>query len=66
MKDSKVLKTIDIECTKSERRKLNFEAWRRGMTPEAYLRALVVAPNEMKPRRGIGEILVNAVGITIE
>ena len=66
MKDSKVLKTINIECTKSERRKLNFEAWRRGMTPEAYLRALVVAPNEMKPRRNVGEILVNAIGITID
>ena len=66
MKNSKVFKTIGIEVTKSERRKLNFEAWRRGMSPEAYLRAAVLYPNEMKPRRGVGEILVNAVGITIE
>ena len=68
MKKSRVFRNevVGVEVTPTEKCKLKFEAWRRGMNEESYLRALAVAPNEMKPRRGVGEILVNAVGITIE
>lgn len=66
MKDSNLFntKTINVELTKGERCKLNFEAWRRGMSTEAYVKAVSVSPKDVKPRRNFGQIIADSFKIS--